>query len=166
MGVTLINRQPRSSQARPSRPELNWLVPILVSVSVIAMVVGLLAFINETPTTQLHSEVNALSRRVGALEGQVRTARRALTAERRRRAAAERVIRAALGALREASDTTASAADLNLLHADLHRLAQCLPVLQRELASIHVQSTDVNGWLTGVTLLRGAAVPPACTQGF
>ena len=165
MGATLTDRPPRSSQATSRRPELNWLVPVLVGVSVIAMVVGLLAFVNETPTTQLHSQVNALTQRVDALETQVRAEQRALTAERHRRAAAERVMRSALAGLRDASNTTASAADLNLLHADLYRFGQCLPQLQRELGSLRVQSTDVNGWLTGVTLLR-ASVPTACASGF
>ena len=165
MGATLTDGRPVSSQAGSARAELNWLVPILVSVSVIAMVVGLLAFINETPTTHLQGDVNALTHRVGALEAQVRTEQRALVVERRRRSGTERVIREALGALRAASNTTASAADLNLLHADLYRLGQCLPQLQRELASLRVQSTDVNGWLTGVTLLRPSA-PTACAPGF
>ena len=165
MGVTLIDRPPRSSQAGSARPELNWLVPVLVSLSVIATIIGLLAFINETPTAQLHGEVTALTHRVGALETQVRAEQRALTVERHRRAAAERKIRSALAALRDASNTTASAADLNQLHADLFRLGQCLPQLQRELGSLRVQSTDVNGWLTGVTLRR-ASVPTACASGF
>ncbi len=165
MGVTLIDRPPLASQAGSARRELNWLVPVLVSVSVIAIVVGLLAFINETPTTQLHSEVTALTQRVGALESQVRAERRALTVERHRRAAAERMIHSALAALRDASNMTASAADLNLLHAELSRLGQCLPQLERELGSLRVQSTDVNGWLTGVALLRGS-VSTACASGF
>ncbi len=165
MGVTLIDQPPRSSRAGSARPELNWLVPVLVSVSVVATIVGLLAFINETPTTQLHSEVTTLTKRVGALETRVRAEQRALTVERHRRASAERTIRSALAALRDASNMTASAADLNLLHADLSRLGQCLPQLQRELGSLRVQNTAVNGWLTGVTLLRGS-VPTACASGF
>jgi hypothetical protein len=165
VGVTLIDRPPHSSQAGSARRELNWLVPVLVSVSVVATIIGLLAFINETPTTRLHSEVTTLTERVSALETQVRAEQRALTVERHRRAGAERMIRSALAALRDASNMTASAAGLNLLHADLFRLGQCLPQLQRELGSLRVQSTDVNGWLTGVTLQRGT-VPTACASGF
>ncbi len=163
MGATTIGRPPASPHTPRTTRELAWLVPVLVTLSIVALVFGLLAFINEPPASRLRGEVTALTHRVGALEAHVRAQAGALTAERHRRLAAERKTRSALATLQSASVVTASAADLNALHASVYQLAQCLPQLQQQLAALRVQTTDVNGWLTGVTLARPGP-PPACAR--
>ena len=164
MGATVIGRPPTSVKPTPASRELAWLVPILVMLSLIALVVGLLAFVNEAPTSHLSGQMSALTHRVGALEARVRAQQHALVVERHRRVAAERTARSTLAALRATSDTSASAADLNLLHAHLNGLAHCNAQLQRELAALRLQTSDINGWLTGVTLMR--PVPPSACAPY
>jgi hypothetical protein len=163
VGATAIGRPPASLETPRAPRELTWLVPLLVMLSVVALVLGLLAFINEPPASRLHGEVTALTHRVGALEAQARAQAHALMLEHRRRVGAERATRSALARLRAASDITASVADLNALHGGIYRLAQCVTQLEQQLAALRVQTTDINGWLIGVTLARPAP-PPACAR--
>jgi polyhydroxyalkanoate synthesis regulator phasin len=163
VGATAIGRPPGSLPTPRATRELAWLVTLLVMLSVVAFVLGLLAFVNEPPASRLRGELTALTHRVDALEAQLRGQTHALTLERRRRLAAERKAQSALATLRAASDVTASAADLNALHGSVYRLAQCVSQLEQQLAAIRVQTTDTGGWLTGVTLTRPAP-PPACTR--
>ncbi len=164
MGATTLGKPPSVKATRTNR-ELAWLVPVLVTVSIVALVVGLLAFVNEPPNARLRSQVSTLSRRVDALETQLSAQKRTASAEHRRRVAAERQIRTTLAKVQAMSELSASAADLNALHATVYRLEQCTTQLQQELRSLRVQTTDVNGWLTGVTLMR-PAVPAVCAHGF
>ena len=154
MGATTIGRPPTSGKSTSASRELAWLVPVLVMLSLVALVVGLLALINEPPNARLRGQVNALTIRVGALEARVHAQQQALVVERHGRVAAERAARSTLDALQATSYTSASAADLNLLHAHFNSLARCNAQLQQELAALRLQTTNVNGWLTGVTLTR------------
>lgn len=165
MGATTIGKRPGSLQRSRVTRELTWLVPVLVTLSLASFVIGLLAFINELPASRLHAEVTALTHRADALETQVRSQARALTLERRRRTAAERATQSALAKLQATLRVSASVADLNALHASLYRLAQCIPQLQRQLATLRLETTDVNGWLTGATLTR-PGLSSACTGGL
>lgn len=147
-------------EARPR--SLEWLIPILVLFLLVAVAVAAFALSRGPSTAPLRSDISVLRADVGLLQSRVAAQQRAISSERSK-----------VASLRKAAKRTPTPAlvgrlenSVSSLTATLSMLRVCVPQLQQELAGLKVQTTNVTGWLTGASLIKPAALTPACAQAL
>jgi hypothetical protein len=146
----------------PARVPLEWMLPILGLFVALAIGLGVVALKRPSADTALRGEVVALRSEVGSLQVRLAAARRTIARTQ-----------SGLATVRRTSSRAASAGNVNVLrssveqlNATLSMLRVCVPQLQREVASLSVQTRDTKGWLTGAQLDRPATITPVCSRAL
>lgn len=138
------------------------MVPVLAVLVAAAIGASALALDRAAATDAVRGDVTSLRGEVSDLTARLAAEQRALARTR-----------ANLASLRRASTTKATVGNVDRLELSVarqgvtvHMFQVCLPQLRQELEGLKLQTMGVNGWLTGATLLRPAAMSAACSRAL
>ena len=138
------------------------MVPVLAVLVAAAIGASVLALDRAASADAVRSDVTALRGEVADLTARLAADQRALARAR-----------ANLASLRRASSKKATVGNVDRLELSVDRQGAtvrmfqvCLPQLRQELDGLKLQTMGVNGWLTGASLLKPAAMSAACSHAL